>query len=226
MSDKGTLKQIGKNISGLTSYVEVLISGKSKASATGQPLGNKFFQNTKGQCIDSKTNEKKERYIYINNVPSGNIPFISSGMGVNFSEFRGLIPGVISNANAFNPATLVNAFLTGSTPPCQEITMQTIDNENKKSSETHFVSLIDINGMDPCSFTNKTNPITKQKCINTFTTMKMNNQLNTDNYEEIQISSKIPDDLITKAFFASLGCLGVYITYRAMIKMKLIPELI
>jgi hypothetical protein len=220
----------------LTSYVEVLISGKSKASATGQPLGNKFFQNTKGQCVDTKSGQKKERYIYVNNVPAGNIPFISSGMGVNFSEFRGLIPGVISNANAFNPATLVNAFLTGTTPPCQEITMQTIDNNNKKSNETHFVSLIDIKGMDPCSFSNKTNPQTNQKCVNTFTTMKMNNRLNTDysydsddtsddSDDDDQLYPKIPDSLFAKVYVASLGCLGIYITYRAMIKMKLIPEL-
>ena len=43
MSDTGTMKQLGKNIDGLIQYVEVLVSGKSGASKTGQPLGNKFF---------------------------------------------------------------------------------------------------------------------------------------------------------------------------------------
>ncbi|MEI6898382.1 MAG: hypothetical protein WCL00_00775, partial [Bacteroidota bacterium] len=43
MSDKGTLSQLGKNIDGLINYVELLVSGGGKASATGQPLGNKFF---------------------------------------------------------------------------------------------------------------------------------------------------------------------------------------
>ena len=46
MGDKGTIKQMTKDIDGLIDYVEVLVSGKSKASATGQPLGNKFFLQT------------------------------------------------------------------------------------------------------------------------------------------------------------------------------------
>ena len=37
MSDKGTLKQMGKDIDGLIQYVELLVSGKSSASATGGP---------------------------------------------------------------------------------------------------------------------------------------------------------------------------------------------
>lgn len=45
MSDKGSLKQMGKNIDGLIGYVDLLVSGKSKASTTGQPLGNKFSKN-------------------------------------------------------------------------------------------------------------------------------------------------------------------------------------
>ena len=35
MSDKGTIKALGKNIDGLIQYVEVLVTGKSKASTTG-----------------------------------------------------------------------------------------------------------------------------------------------------------------------------------------------
>ena len=81
----------------------MLVSGGGKASATGQPLGNKFFLKTGGKCTDKSTGQDVDRYIYINNVPVGNIPFISSGAGVNFSEFKGLIPGTISNLNAFNP---------------------------------------------------------------------------------------------------------------------------
>jgi hypothetical protein len=46
MSDKGTIQQMSQNIVGLTNYVELLVSGKSKASATGGPLGNKFFLQT------------------------------------------------------------------------------------------------------------------------------------------------------------------------------------
>jgi hypothetical protein len=90
----------------------------------------------------------------------GNIPFISSGVGVNFSEFRGLIPGTISNLNAFNPMALMRAFLEGSKPDCQEITMETIDIYNNKSTESHFVTTVDIKSMDPCAFLDRKNPNT------------------------------------------------------------------
>jgi hypothetical protein len=94
MSDKGTIQQMAKNINGLIQYVEVLVTGNSGASSTGQPLGNKFFLKTGAKCaaIDSCSNpndvstcKQVDRYIYVNNVPQGNIPFISSGLGVNFS---------------------------------------------------------------------------------------------------------------------------------------------
>ena len=77
-------------------------------------------------------------------------------MGVNFSEFKGLIPGTISNLNAFNPMEMFQSFLAGSKPDCQELKMETIDIYNNRSTETHFVTLIDIQNMDPCIFSDKT----------------------------------------------------------------------
>ena len=109
MSSKGTIQQMSQNIVGLTNYVEVLVSGKSSASATGGPLGNKFFLQTGGKCVDNSvdgSNNQVDRYIYVNNVPEGDIPFISSGLGVNFTDFRGLIPGAMSNLNVLNPFLL------------------------------------------------------------------------------------------------------------------------
>ena len=84
------------------------------------------------------------RYIYIDNVPAGNIPFISSGLGVNFSEFKGLIPGTISNLNAFNPMTMFQSFLSGSKPDCQELTMETIDiyNNNQNVCKSSIILFI------------------------------------------------------------------------------------
>ena len=204
MSDKGTIKQMGKNIDGLIDYVELLVTGKSKASATGGPLGNKFFLKTGGKCVDVATDNEVDRYIYINNVPEGNVPFISNGLGVNFTEFRGLIPGTISNLNAFNPMEMFQAFLSGSKPDCQEITMETIDIYNNKSTESHFVTLVDIQNMDPCIFPNKTNPITNQNCRETFS-----NLINT---------SKTNKDTFSQLYFGSLGLLATYILYKIMVK--------
>ena len=205
MSSKGSLTALGKDIDGLIQYVELLVSGNSKASASGKPLGNKFFLQTGAKCVDTKTKEQMDRYIYINNVPVGNIPFISSGMGVNFSEFKGMIPGMMGNLNALNPFSIMQAFMSGTTPDCQEITMETIDVNNNKSSETHFVTLVDINNMDPCLFPDKTNPITKEKCREAFTTSD-------------DMSPKLPDDTIDQIYFASLAGVGIYILYKFMLK--------
>ena len=220
MSNKGSLSALGKNIDGLVAYVELLVTGKSKASATGKPLGNKFFLRTGAKCTDDKTKQEVDRYIYINNVPQGNIPFISSGVGVNFGEFKGLIPGTISNLNAFNPMLMFQSFLSGSKPDCQELTMETIDVYNNRSTESHFVTLVDIKNMDPCIFKDKKNPLTGAPCRETFSNIKPYN-LET---QECYTCFKIPDDPIAQMYFASLGVLGMYILYRAMVKNSLIPK--
>jgi hypothetical protein len=214
MSDKGTIQQMAKDVDGLIQYVELLVSGNSKASATGGPLGNKFFLNTGGKCAavdscsdsnDISTCKQVDRHIYIDNVPQGNIPFISSGMGVNFSEFKGLIPGAMGNLNALNPFAILRAFLSGATPPCQQITMQTITSDNAKSSETHYVTLADITSIDPCTFPDGKNPVTGKKCREAFQTTS----------EMI-----MPDDPLAQLYFASLGALGLFILYRLMEKSR------
>ena len=120
MGDDGSIQQMGKDINGLIQYVQLLVTGNSTASATGGPLGNKFFLQTGAKCAATNADGKLvDRYIYVNNVPEGNIPFISSGMGVNFSEFKGLIPGAMGNLNVLNPFGIMRSFLSGSNPPCQ-----------------------------------------------------------------------------------------------------------
>ena len=210
MTDKGTLKALGKDIDGLIQYVELLVSGKSKASATGGPLGNKFFLKTGAKCVDNKTNEQVDRYIYVNNIPDGSIPFISNGLGVNFKDFRGLIPGAMGNLSVLNPFNILQAFLSGGTPPCQEITMETVDVNNNKSSETHYVTLVDIGNMNPCSFSDKTNPKTGVKCKESFSTYNLNEG------EEFPF----PNDTFDQLYFAGLGGLGIYILYKLMEKAK------
>ena len=215
MSDSGSLSQLGNDIDGLVNYVELLVTGNSKASATGRPLGNKFFLKTGGKCVDTKTKQDVDRYIYINNVPVGNIPLVSSGLGVNFSEFKGLIPGTISNLNAFNPMTMFQSFLSGSKPDCQELTMETIDIYNNKSTESHFVTLIDIKNMDPCIFSDRKNLISGEQCKESFSNYKLD-----DN--QCYTCYKIPNDHFSQLYFASLGVLGIYILYKIMLKNSMI----
>jgi hypothetical protein len=209
MSDDGTLSALGKDIDGLIQYVEVLVTGESKASSTGGPLGNKFFLKTGGKCVDNATSDQVDRYIYINNVPEGNIPFISAGLGANFSDFKGLVPGAMGNLNVLNPFAIMQSFLSGATPPCQEITLETIDINNNKSSETHYVTVTDIQNMDPCSFSDNKNPVSGVNCKETFKGIATNAE-----------PIKMPDDPVAQIYFASLALVGIYILYRVMKKSK------
>lgn len=212
MNSNGSIQQMGQNINGLINYVQLLVSGGGSASVPGGPLGNKFFLQTGAKCaaIDSCSNpsdpstcQQVDRYIYVDNVPNGNIPFISSGLGVNFSEFKGLVPGAMGNLNVLNPFAIMSSFLAGSTPPCQPLTMQTISVNNAVSSETQYVTLTDISNMDACSFQNGKNPVSNATCNETF-----------KNRNEIVI----PDDPLAQLYFASLGVLGIFILYRLMEK--------
>jgi hypothetical protein len=207
MSSNGSISTIAADVGGLINYVEVLVTGKGQASSTGGPLGNKFFLKTAATCKDKKSKEIVDRYVYVNNVPDGSIPFITSGMNVNFGEFEGLVPGTLSNVSALNPMLIFQAFMSGSQPECDEITLETIDVNNNKGTETRHVTTTDLKNMNPCDFKplNNKNPITGQVCREAFTNRK---------------PSKTPDDLLVKLFYASLGVLGVYLLLSVMKKIK------
>ena len=216
MSDEGSLNALGKDIDGLIQYVEVLVTGGSNATG-GKVLGNKFFLQTGGKCKDKATDKEVDRYIYINNVPQGSIPFISSGLGVNFSEFKGLIPGTMSNLNVLNPFTIMQAFMSGATPDCQEITLETIDSNSNSSNETHFVSVVDLQNMDACSFSpDKKNPITGKQCAEAFSNMSGFGQGVAKNADLVSL----PDDPIVQIYYASLGLLAIYVLYCLMNKRR------
>jgi len=211
MSDRGNLSTLAKDVDGLVQYVEVLVTGDSGASKTGRPLGNKFFLNVGGKCIGKDTNKEEDRFIYINNVPQGNIPFISSGLGTNFSSFKGLIPGTMSNLNRLNPFAMMQAFMIGSTPPCQKVTLETIDTKNNSSNETHYVSVVDLQNMDPCNFQDRRNPITGAGCRETFENMDM---------EKGEKHASFPKDPLIQVYYGCLGIIGIYILYSLTNKRR------
>ena len=217
MSSKGSLSVLAKDIEGIIAYGELLVSGTGKASKTGKPLGNKFFFKTSATCKDVKSDDIVERYMYIDNVPDGSIPFISSAMGVQMKEFRGLIPGTLGNLEAINPMKLFQAFQMGGQPPCREIKMQVIDKNNVRGEETHFVADADISNIPACNFPNKKNPVSGEKCRQAMTNMFESQNINYGNYDY----SKIPDDPLVKLFYATLGIAGIYLLYEFMRKTKI-----
>lgn len=217
MSSKGSLSVLAKDIEGIIAYIELLVSGTGKASRTGRPLGNKFFFKTSATCKDNASGDVVSRYMYIDNVPDGTIPFISSAMGVQMSEFRGLIPGALGNLEAINPMKLFQAFQMGGQPPCRELTMQTIDKNNVVGQATHFVADADIANIPACNFPNKKNPITGENCRQAMTNMLDNQKIKYGNYDY----SKMPDDPFVKIFYITLGIAGIYLLYEFMRKSKM-----
>ena len=131
VDSKWGLETIGTNFGGLISYVELLVTGTSEASKAAaidnelggarfqQPLGNAYTFTTGFQCIDPDGN-KQDAVAYINNIPLGNIPFISNFMGAgDQQELRGLLPGIFEDFNGFNPMQIVDALDISNLSPCE-----------------------------------------------------------------------------------------------------------
>lgn len=199
--------KIATNIGGLISYVDVLITGSGKASATGNPLGDKYFMTTPAKCKDVATGNDVTRSLYVNNVPDGSIPFITSLSGES-TNLKGLVPGVLHDMVELNPLQIFQAFMIGSDPDCQQVTMEVIDTNNVSTQETAYLINTDIQDMNSCWFTNNTNPITKTKCKESFATVKQSACSNT---KEVQ-------DVYTQLYYGSLGLIGLYIFMKLTMK--------
>jgi len=239
MSSDGSISAITKDISGLIAYVSLLSSGGGEASKMGGPLGNKFFLPTGAKCKDTASGELVTRSLYVNNVPDGSIPFISQGLGdVNFTEFRGLIPGTLSNLGQINPMQIFAAFMNGPNPDCQSITMETIDVNGIKSQNTGYVTNDDIGSMSACWFPNGKNSVSGNTCRETFTTMNDTQEKKyhdtTSDVSEYGIDKQhkqksaknkydfatMPKDPMIKVYYTSLTLLLFYIFYRVFKERK------
>lgn len=195
MSADGNFGALTNDVNGLINYVELLVSGNG-GSTTGGPLGDKFFLKTGGQCTDVASGNKVDRYIYIDNVPNGNIPFISSGLGgVDFTEFEGLIPGLLGDLGKLNPLNLFKSFMMGGSPDCMSVTLETIvpvadanlndTGQDNVGTETQYVAVADVKNMDPCIFPNKQNPADSSlTCTETFTSHRQDNDTSSSDNDD------------------------------------------
>tara|TARA_B110001450_G_C17646872_1_gene491592 strand:+ start:716 stop:1471 length:756 start_codon:yes stop_codon:yes gene_type:complete len=205
MSSNGSMGTLGKNITGLIGYIQALISGRGvalKNLGDSGVLGNKYFLNTLTKCKNEETNKLEDRYIFINHVPDGNIPFLSSGDSVG--SMRGLLPGVLSNIAQVKPNELYDSMLEGNQPKCREIELEVIDTSGNCSKEKHFLAISEINNM-PASW--------KVPECSGFTNYdeKTNNVLNTSHYS---------NDIYTKLYFLSINVLFFYILIKLMYQKK------
>ena len=228
MSAEGNFGTLSDDISGLIAYVDVLVTGTSKASRTGQPLGNKFFLPTSMKCDDLDGNSVT-RSIYVNNVPDGTIPFVSEAMGGGgFTQFEGLLPGVMSNLAQINPLQILQAFVNGPSPTCQSVTLETIDVSNNKSIGSAYITNSDIDLMNDAwftvpGFTSKPDTSKKPENSESFTTMHSNSTLiepKTLKGSRIDYGA-MPKDFFIKIYLSSLGLLGLYFFLKMAMKRRL-----
>ena len=122
------LDTIGRNFGGLMSYIQLLVSGTSRASRVAaidfpisrlsnqQPLGHAYFFNTGFKCTDSN-GRLRDAVAHINTVPLGNIPFISMATG-NLQDLRGLLPSMFESIGGLNPMILLSTLDISNGEPC------------------------------------------------------------------------------------------------------------
>ena len=211
MTSKGGIPEIADNVAGLMNYIDVLASGSGAGTKVSGGLGDKFFLKTAATCKDKVSSKIVDRYMYVDNIPDGNIPFISSAAGENFTSLEGLIPGTLGNLNALNPMLIFQAFVSGSQPECQEVSLETVNVNNERGTETQFVTTTDIGNINPCNFTSNKNPVTGKVCRESFTNLNPNTYVN---------KTKIPRDILVQLFYASIGMLGIYIILSMMKRIK------
>lgn len=184
MSDRGSLPVLGNDIRGLIGYSEVLVSGGGDASRVNGPLGSKFFLKTGASCKDVATNKNVPRYIYINNVPK--------------PPFAGLIKGTTTGISALNPYRFMGAFSEGAEPPCKNITLEVVDNNNRSTRETHYVTLSDIKNLEGFQSGGVDEDI----------------QFEVDGGDDISL----PNDPQIQLYFGMLALFGVYVVFKIMNK--------
>ena len=220
---------------GLMAYMKVLIvgggkgqrncySGGKEISGCTKPLGDRYLLKTMGKCKATSKNSNGEettedvtRYVYLNNIPDGQIPFM--GAGSKGVMPKGLVPGVFKNISGLNPIPILKSFTESSKPDCTAITVSIVDTDNTKRNQTAHVANDEIKKIEPCVFASidgqRVNPITKVTCTKseadierTGFTNRYSNQLKP---LEIPQVSEFPEDPIIKIYYISIGLLMLYI---------------
>ena len=197
------------DVAGLINYIKLLIEGTGPASATGQPLGDKFFLITGGQCQTSD-GSKVQRSMYIDNVPSGGVPFLDD-IGMELSGFAGLIPGMVGNLTALNPVGLFGAFMEKATPPCSQVSLKTIGENNNHGIGTGFIVDSEIKNIDACNFKSGRNSATGETCAESF--ISANNALYR-NKPPLKKLYTFKKNKFANIYTAGVGFLLIYMIYR------------
>jgi hypothetical protein len=210
---------ITKNVQGMEAYVDVILYGHNSlaknvsASTTGKPLGNRFFLSTGSTCCASGQTgscTKQDRYIYIDNIPTGAVPLL--GQVSTTDPTKGLLVGMIEDISDLNPSGLYYAFMDGGNPVCSQVTLQTVDLSNNYSQETHYVVDNELSSVNPCVFPNNQNPWNPSAtCVEGFSNI---------NYNENIINMTIPKNMMVQLYILLVSILAIYIFYKIVYHKK------
>ncbi len=212
MSGDGNLGALGRDVNGLVNYTKMLVEGGGDASRVDGPLGNKFFLKTGGQC-KSSDGKLHERWIYVNNVPTGTIPFISSMTGGAMGNFRGLVPGTVENLGHLNPLALFGGFMQGTNPKCRKLNLKSDDGKRGL-----YVADADIANLNPCLFSGSRNPVSGKKlsgCADGFQNMNdIINGIKTTFGHDLTLQ----DNPLAKVYNIGFSALLLYLMYHLVTK--------
>ena len=200
----GSISQLVRNVGGLINYVELLSTGDGKASTIGGPLGDSFFLPTGAKCKDVATGNLVTRSIWVNNIPNGKIPFITSTLnGAKFTTFEGLVPGVLGNLASIHPMQMFQAFMSGSNPDCQLVTKNTRNEKNIRNVGSGYLTMEDIQIMGTDGFTT----------MNAMKNKKEDKSVMPDDdmHDDDMYDDDMHDDKMVKLYYGALGLLGLYI---------------
>jgi hypothetical protein len=198
------------NLEGTVSYGNALLfestpSDPNRVIKNTGPLGNKYFINS---GIDCKTPEGKDatKYIFVNNQPSGNLPFLDKLVGEGGMP-RGLIPGLMSNVARLNPIKLLSALKPeiGDAAECKERTVKEIRQRDNGTHRTDMVKVYMTDGDYNEALADG---------LETFSSIYGDNDdpRPDDNY------SKMPDDTLIQIYLSTLTITGMYILLKFMNK--------
>jgi hypothetical protein len=211
VSSAGNMDAMAKNVAGIINYVELLVAGGGPASDTGGPLGPKFYVKTAGKCKDIATKAVVSRYIYIDNVPDGNIPLISSGLGVSFKEFRGLLPGILEDTGALNPMSIFAAFQQGATPDCKEVNFPVQGDDRANYPTSGHVAVAEINEYEAGQKLSMGGKSAAYKKLLSEGFLSGNRILRGEKRKK---KSKTTVPVFANMYFTGLGILLVYLMYK------------
>lgn len=171
MTTDGSMGALATNISSLLNYGEFLISGTGNAATeAGRELGDRYFLRTGSKCRLGGQ-ESVDRYIYINNVPSGTVPFCQDCKIDATAGYKGLLPGMLQNLEEIKTSSIFNGFIEEEEPRCTNVELPTIktDADGKIIEEEkvkHPIADTDIRAMNPCHFPTGRRPagFSQEKC--------------------------------------------------------------